>query len=202
MIKHDIENHLNPILLQLVYQLFQLISLMIMFHHRRVARVWRKKADRIITPVIVELFPVHNPGALHLVKFKDRHQLHSIDPEVFQIRDLLTESLISPLRRHTGRLVPGKAPHMHLIDDQILQRELKLLHISPVKIILHNPRMIDKPLVILRPLAPVPLPRHRLRVRVQQDMILIKQQPLLPVVRAVQLKSILKFLDFQTKHQH
>ena len=101
MIEHHIQNDLNPILLQLIDQLLQLVSLVIVLHLRGISRIGRKEADRVIAPIIIELHTVHHPGILHLVKFKDRHQLHGIYAQIFQVRNLLPQPLISSRRRHS-----------------------------------------------------------------------------------------------------
>ena len=100
MVKNHVQNDLNPILLQFINQLLQFIALVIMLHHGRVPCIGSKKAYRIISPVIVELYSVHNPGILHLIEFEDGHQFHRINAEILQIRNLLTQAFIGSLCSH------------------------------------------------------------------------------------------------------
>ena len=202
MVEYHIQNDADPVLLQLVNQLLQLVPLMIMLHHGRIARIGRKEADRIIAPVIIELYSVHNSGIFHLVKFKNRHQLHGVDSQILQIGNLLTQSLISPPGRHSGGFVLCKSSHMHFIDNQILQGSLKLPVLSPVKIILHDSCVIHEISAALRTLSPVPLSRYSPGVWIQQNIVFVKKQPFLLIIGAVKLKCILKLLNVQAEYQH
>ncbi len=202
VVEHHIQDDLDSVLLQFIDQLLQLVPLVIVLHYGGIARVGGKEADRVVSPVVVELFPVHHPGVLHLIKLKDGHQLHRVDPQVLQIGNLLAQALIGPLGRHPGGLVLGEPSHMHLIDHQILQRRLQLLDLPPVKIILHHPGVIYEILSVLRTLSPVPLPGHGLRVGIQQYIVLVEKLPLRLIVRAVQLESVFELLDIEPEHQH
>ena len=70
VVEHHIQDHLYPIFLQLINQLFQLVPLMVVFHHGRITGVGGKEADRVVSPVIVQLHAVHHPGALHLIELR------------------------------------------------------------------------------------------------------------------------------------
>ena len=175
---------------------------MIVLYHGRVAGVRRKKAHRIVPPVIVQLHAIHHAGALHLIELKNREKLDRVDAQILQVRNLLAQSLERAACRHPGRGIPGESSYMCLIYNQILRRNLRKRHFPPVKIILHHTGVIHKTLATLRTLAPVPLPCHRLRKRIQQHIVLVKQQPPGHIIRSVQLKRIFKFINLQAEYQH
>ena len=193
MVKYHVQNDFDALVMQFADQPFQLIALMIMLYRVRIAGVWRKITDRIISPVIEQLVSVMLSGRIHLIKFKDRHQLDRIDPKLFQIRDLFTDSLKGSFCHNSRRRINGKSTHMHLIDDQILQIVLKLFFIAPVKVIFYHPRLID--VVGTEFFAPVSLIRDCLRIRVENNTILIKTMPLRFIIRTVKLVCIFKILN-------
>ena len=83
VIKYHIQNTLNAILMKGADQFFQFRSFFIIFHLRRVTGVGCKEAHRVVAPVIHHRFVVHHPVISHLVKLKDWHQLHCVDPQLF-----------------------------------------------------------------------------------------------------------------------
>ena len=89
--------------------------------YKRQAGVGREEADGIIAPVVQKFSSIHYPPVAQLVKFEDGHQLDGIDPQVLQIRDLLSDSLKGSRRADPG-IHHGKSPDMHL----------SLIHIYPV----------------------------------------------------------------------
>ena len=97
MVEHHIKNNLYAVVVQIPDQLLQLGSLTVILGGRRIAAVRRKKAARIVAPIIQQALAVHLSCRHRLVKLKDRHQLHRIDPKLLQIRDLLTQSCKSTL---------------------------------------------------------------------------------------------------------
>ncbi len=102
MVKHHIENDLDSVLFQFADQIFELLSLMVVLNHGRIAGVRRKEANGIIPPVIVKALPVNDTVAFHLVKLKNRHQLHSRHAQILQIRNLFPDSGKSSSRLHAG----------------------------------------------------------------------------------------------------
>ena len=202
VVEHHVQDDLDSVLLQLVDQLLQLIPLMVVLHHGGIAGVGGEKAHRVVSPVIIELLPVHQSGVLHLIELKDGHQLHRVHPQVLQIGNLLAQPLKGAPGRHAGGLVLCKSPHMQLIDHQILQGRLQVHDLPPVEVVLHHPGMVFEVLAVLRPLPPVALPCHGLGVGIQQHIVPVEKQPFFPVIRAVQLERVLEFLDFQSEHQH
>ena len=80
---------------------------------------------------------------------------------------------------------------MELIYDQIAHFPVRLRSVSPVKHILYHPGMIWS----LPFLSPCPPSGNCPGIRIQQNILLIKQQSLLRVIRPVNPVSILKFID-------
>ena len=147
-----------------------------MFHHRGITGIGRKKTDCIIAPVIIQALSVYHSGAFHLIKLKNRHQLDCIHSQILQIRDLLAQSLISAFcpRCNTRWCIFCKSPHMHLINNKILKRMLRRTDISPVKVVFHNPCVINKIRSAFRALSPVTLSRYCPRIRIKQNIFFLK----------------------------
>ena len=92
----------------------------------------------------------------------------------------------------------GKAPDMQLINDQIAQLPPGLGHAPPVEHIPYHSGMI----MLFLMLSPDALSRHRPGIRVQQDGVFIKAQPLLRLPRPVDAVGIFKFTDIQAEDDH
>ena len=80
MVEHNVQDHVDLIVVQRFDQPLQLHSLAVIFDAGGVACIRREEADRIIAPVIEQFIIIDQPCVAHLVKFKDRHQLHRINP--------------------------------------------------------------------------------------------------------------------------
>ena len=83
MIEYHIQKALDAILVQRPDQLFQLGTFPVVFDFCSIAGVWGKKTDRIVSPVIDQGLSVYLPAVLHLIEFKNRHQLYGIDTQLF-----------------------------------------------------------------------------------------------------------------------
>ena len=71
---------------------------------------------------------IRNPEHFRLRSLKeliDRHQLQSIDPQFFQIRDFLDDAPEGSLRPDFRTGVPGKSAHMRLIQHHLFIRQLQ-----------------------------------------------------------------------------
>ena len=91
MIEHHVQDHLDPVFMQRPDQLLEFRPLPVVLAGRRIAGIRRKKADRIVPPVIQQLLSVRFPGVHGFVKFKYRHQLHRVDAKLLQIGDLFLQ---------------------------------------------------------------------------------------------------------------
>ena len=74
---------------------------------------------------------------------------------------------------------------MHFINNQILQRNFKLFHFAPVKVILNHSGMISEMLADFRVFPPVPLACNGAGVRVKQNIVFIKKKSFFLVIGAV-----------------
>ena len=83
MIKYHVEDHFDAIFMKILDQFLELPSLMIPAVPGGIAGVRGKKTYRIISPVVEQLLAVHLAGVCQLIKLKDRHELHGIDPQLF-----------------------------------------------------------------------------------------------------------------------
>ena len=93
-----------------------------------------------------------------------------------------------------------KAPHMELIDNQIAHLIKGIRRVSPVKIILDHPGVVEA--VPLLALSPDALSGHRPGVRVEKHVFLIEKQALLRIPGAVQPVGVLELLDIQAEDNH
>ena len=88
MVEDHVQDDLNAVVVELLYQLLELQAFPVVLHVSGVAGVGGKKADRTVAPVVEELPPVVSALVHELVELKDRHQLHRIDAQGLQIGDL------------------------------------------------------------------------------------------------------------------
>ena len=200
MVEHHIQNDLDAVLLQDPDQPLQLGALPVVLHLGGVAGVGSKKAHRVVSPVVDQLPAVHHPLVGHLVKFEDGHQLHRIDPQGLQIGQLLQQALKGARMGHPGGGMPGEAPHMDLVDDQVLERKAGGVKIPPVKALPHHPGVVGLPL--RQAAAPYALSGHRPGVWVQQKAAGIKAQAAGRVIRPVHPIGVLKLFNIQAKDNH
>ncbi len=142
MVKDHVQDALDAVIIELLDQVLQLFALLVILRSARIAGIGGKEADRVIAPVVHHLGAVHHAAVLHLVKFKDRHQFHRVDPQLLQIGDLLPQPFKGARIVHAGGSMPRKAPHMELVDHQVLHGDRRRPVPSPVKVILHHPGLV------------------------------------------------------------
>ena len=200
MVEHHVQDTLNPVFIQRFYQFFQFRSFPVVLGMARITGIGSEKTDRIVSPVVHHLTSVHDPAVFHLVKLEDRHQLHRIDAQFLQIRNLFLQSRKGARVFHTGRFMLCKSPHVQFIDHQILHRDKRIPVLPPVKHIAHHPRFVES--AFLSGAAPYALPCHRLGINIQQHVLFVKQKPLLRIIRSVQTVCVLKFFNVQAKYDH
>ena len=191
MIEHHIQNNLNTVVVERLDQQLQLRALGIVLVVCNIAGIGGEKSHRIVSPVVQEPSVPRIPGVHGLVKLKYGHQLHRVDAKLLQIRNFLHKPCESSPVLYSGGWMKGKSPHMKLIDHQVAHGPGGLGHISPVKNISDYAGMVG---TCLFP-APDPLPRHRAGVRVQQNGVFVKGQPVLRLKGAVHLVGILELLN-------
>ena len=202
MVEYYIKNDFDSIFIQGLYEFFQLQPFLIVFDLGSIAGIRRKKAYRVIAPVIQQLPAVYLSAAVHFIKFKNRHQLHRIDSQFFQIWDFFHKTCKGSGIVHSGGGMPGKAPHMQLVNNIILHGNQRLFAVSPVKVISHDTGFILAVLRTGKVDAPFALPGNSLCIRVKNIFCLIVNQAFLRLIGAVQTVSILKLINFQSKDDH
>ena len=121
MIKYYIQNNLNAIVMKTFYQLLQFRSLMIVFLRCRIAAVWCKKTNRIVSPVIQKSFSIYLSGIHSFIKLKNRHQLYCIDSQLLQVGDFLLQSGKGSLLTHTRGRMLCKSTYMQFVNYQLVQ---------------------------------------------------------------------------------
>ena len=200
MVKDHVQEAFDAVVVEGPDQRFQLIALPVVFRFPSVAGVGSKEADRVIAPVIHHLFSVHHAAVLHLVKLKDRHQLHSGDPQLLQIWDLFHDPGKGAGAGNAGANMLCEPAHMHLIDHQILHGDLRKGLRAPVEVVLDHPGLIKHVFFLRHP--PDALAGDCLCVNVQKDVLFIEKKALFLVIGAVQPVCIFKILDIQAEYNH
>ena len=165
-----------------------------------VAGVRRKKADGVITPVIVELLALKGAVRAHFVKLKNRHQLNGVDSQLLEVGNLFADTGKGAAVLNAGALVHRKASDVKLINNQFLKRNRGRLKVAPVVVLKHHARLVDA-LILLR-LAPAALTGDRLGVGVEDIFCLVKHQTLFGVVGTVDRVGVFKLVDLQTEYDH
>ena len=200
MVEHHVQDDLDAVFLKRPDQALQLGALPVVLHRGGVAGVGGKKAHRIIAPVVHQLPPVHRPLVGHLVKLKNGHQLHRIDAQLLQVGNFFPQAGEGPGAAHPGGGVAGEAPHVDLVDHQILKRPLRAQKIPPVKILPHHPGVIALPRALAAP--PHALSGHGPGIGIQQISGPVKPQAPLGVIGAVHAVGVFKLLHIQAEHNH
>ena len=200
MVEYHVQVNLDAPLLAGLDKPFQLVALPVILRAGGIAGVGGEKAHRTVPPIIIQLLAVHLPVVQHLVKLKNRHQLHRIDPQRLQIGQLFHQTGKRTRMDHSGGGVLGKATDMELIDDEVLHGNQGSADIAPVEVVLHHSGLVV--LAVGRRFAPGALASHRLGVGVQQVLALVKDKPPLRLIGAVHPVSVLKLLNVQLEHNH
>ena len=149
VIENHIQDHRDTSGMQCLDQVLELGDLRAVVPCGRVAALGGVKANRAIAPVVAECITGLgvDPLGLPLVEFKDRHQLHAVHPDGLEVGDLLDHPLIGPRMANSGGDMPGESPHVHLVDHQILNREINGTVVSPVEVLVRHPRPVGKNLI-------------------------------------------------------
>ena len=61
------------------------------------------------------------------------HQIHSRDPQLLQVRDLLDNAVEGPLLHHAAARRLGEVPHIDAVDDGIRKGGTRMMVLSPVE---------------------------------------------------------------------
>ena len=198
MIKHDIQNDFDIVVVKRFNEFTKFSTLAVEFNGGCIACVWRKKADGIVSPVFQKTFSVYFADIHALIKFEDRHELNSVDSELLEIGNLFFQSCISAFVLDTGGGVACKAPYMQLIDDELTHFPRGLSGIAPVKYIFYDSRMVMLWLFN----APDILTGDSSCVWIEQDCIFIKKKSPGGIVWTIDAIGVFKFTDVQTVNNH
>ena len=119
MVVDDVEDHLDPGVVELVHHLLEFVD----ERCAQIARIGGKKSDRIVPPIIPEtLFQ----EVIVVNKRVDRQQLDRRDPKRSQIAGDMgvgePREGASQLLRHL-LMTHGEAPDVHLVDDRQFPRD-------------------------------------------------------------------------------
>ena len=198
MVKDNVQDDFDPVLVELADEFFQLGSFTVVLGLGSVAGVWRKEINGIVSPVFKETFAIYSTGIHVLIELEDRHELYSVDSQFFQIRDLFFEACKSSRMCDTGRRILCKSANMKFVDDKITDLAWGLRHIFPVKSITYNTGMIASDLL----LTPFTLACNSLGIRIEKNFCLIENMTFFRFIRTVNMISILQILDVQPHDDH
>jgi hypothetical protein len=139
---------------------------------------------------------------LELVELEDRQQLDAVDAELFQIRDLLAHAGEGAGVLHARGLALREAAHVHLVDHQLLARQLERPVVLPVEVLRDEPGPVAVPIAGVGREAPDLSAAHRARHRVEQHLGLVEALPLLRVRRPIHPIAVLDVLEVEIHHRH
>ena len=185
--------------MQRANQTLELVALMIVFIGCGIAGIRRKEADRVIAPVVHQRFAVVLTHIAGLVKFEDRHQLNGVDTELLEVRNFFHYARKGAREPDAGGRMTGKAAHMHLINDQIGHRNMRLDTGAPVKIMANHTRTVR---ISALAGAPDALTGNRLGIRIKQQIFPVEQIAFLRIVRSVDPIGIFNIFNVQTEYDH
>jgi hypothetical protein len=82
------------------------------------------------------------PGVLQLVELEHRQQLDAVDAKCLQVWDLLPDSGICARELDAGRGAAREAANVHLVDDQVLDRQFERSIAFPIEVFCDGPGAI------------------------------------------------------------
>ena len=204
VVKHHVENHLNTVLMQLLHQVFQLIDLHGIFSRRGIGSFGSKESHVAVAPQVIEL-PTIDWGytmVLKLVELMDRHQLHTVDAQFKQIRNLLDDTSKRSSVLHARACSTREVTHVHLIDDKVIDGRLQREIILPVEIVEYHACTILVGTVPMRFLSPHVAPHDEFRIGIEQDLRPIKPVTLFRFIRTIHPETVFYILIIQIEDNH
>ena len=138
MVVNDIDDDLYAFTVQSLDHGLELRQLLSQCSRRGVAGLRRKKADRIVSPIVREAAVDEKFVCDELV---NRHHLYGCDPQGSEIVDngWMGESRISASQflRHFG-VTSGESSYMHFIDQRLVPRSSRRRVLSPTESRVHD----------------------------------------------------------------
>ena len=198
VVEYDIKNYFDSIFVELTDQFFQFGSLTVMFCLGSIAGVWGKEVNRIVSPVFQKTLAVYGTGIHVLVELEDRHQLHRIDSQFFEVRNLFTKTGKSSRVCDTGRSVLCKSADMKFVDDQVTDLTGGLRHVFPVERIAYHTGVIASNLL----LSPFALTGNGFGIRIKKNFCLIEDMAFFRFIRTVDAVAVFQVFDVQSHDDH
>ena len=200
MIEHYVQDHVDLVVVERFYEFFQLHPFPVVFDPGGVTCIRGEETDRIVPPVIQKVVAVDVPHVPHLVKFKYRHQLDRVDPQLLQIGDLFFQSAEgSGVIDLCGRRL-GESAHMEFVDHQVFHGDRFASLQPPVEVVLYHAGAVAVLGIVCA--APAALAGHGPGIGIQQDLGLIEAEPFFLVIGSVQPVGVLEFFHVQAEDDH
>ncbi len=169
MVEYYVEKDLDVVAMKFFHQSLELVDLHAELAGGGIAGFGRKEAERAIAPVITDKLP---PGlwvlaaVLELVELVDRQQLDAVDAQFLEVRNFLADAREDARKAHAGGLMLGEAADVHLVDNEVLQRDFQRTVVIPVEIVIDEARPVLVDVVPVRRLPPDIAPANGLGIRV------------------------------------
>ena len=192
MVEDHVEDHRDPGDMERLDQLLELRDLRPVVSRRRVTALRRVEADRAVAPVIAERLAGLGVDSLVLVlvELEDRHQFHAVDPDRLEIRDLLNHPLVGSGMAHPRGGMAGEAPHVHLVDHEVLDGKIDRPVMPPVEVLERHPRPVRVDLLGGGLGEPDIAAADLAREGIKQDLLGIEEMTRLWVVRPLHAEAV------------
>src|SRR5262249_17034795 len=129
MVVDHVEDHFDAGGVQLAYKSFELSHLTAGKTACAVGRFRREETDRVVPPVIGQA-PLRE--RVFYIDFVQRKKLNGVYAQLFEMGNLLNKAQIRSRMRDARRRVRREALHVDLIDEELLQRNVRRCVSMPV----------------------------------------------------------------------
>ena len=136
VVEDDVEDDLDPVLVQLADEHLELVDLRAELAVVAVVRLGGEERDRVVAPGVREPLAGHRVAerAVELVELEDRQELDGRDPQLLEVGDLLDEPAVGARQVALGRVVAGEPADVDLVDDRLLDRDVGVPVVLPVEV--------------------------------------------------------------------
>ena len=136
VVEDDVEDHLDVVLVQLADEHLELVDLLAELAVVAVVRLGGEERDGVVAPGVGQSLAGERVAerAVELVELHDRQELDGRDPQFLQVGDLLDEAAIGPGQVALRGVVPREAADVHLVDDRLLDRDVRVPVPFPVEV--------------------------------------------------------------------
>ena len=204
MVEHHVEHDLNAILVQSFHQVLQLVHLHAETSRRGVGGLRCEEADVAVAPQVAKGLSVNGRHelVLKLVKLMDGHQLHTVDTQFLEIRNLLDNACKGAFVLHPRSSATGEVAHVHFIDDEVIDGRLQGQVFLPVEVVQHNACPIGIDIVLIGLLSPHVSPGNHHGIGVEQDLRLVEVVTFFRLVGAVHAETVFYVFIVQVEDNH